>query len=265
MSLSEDNIHLRLLRNFYVKRNEMDVAMCAKAKLKASKKTTVAVAATDAQVVFEYDWQYQGHKTTFGISLARKDELTGEDLSRLDNVSFMHSLLYLVDLSQHYAAGLTTHKRADCLELIELVRRHLSAARKIDKETAVIMQNLTDHVYADTTIQGIVRYFRSFHLIVLSNNVGEAPKLFAAGPTYKAAGAVVLVYFDEQKEQYYPILCVTWAEEDFLRFLKGVYLWNKPADVKKWAVSDMRAYILFFNMPIDTTLDKKAIVAQFVI
>ena len=41
-----------------------------------------------------------------------------------------------------------------------------------------------------------------------------------------------------------------------MRFLKGVYLWNKPADVKKWAVSDMRAYILFFNMPIDTTLDK---------
>jgi hypothetical protein len=256
-----NNIHLLLLGDFYVKRTAVDVALCAKAKLKASKKTmTVAV---DAQQI-EYDWRYQGHTTVFDVSLGRKDELTGEDVSRLDNVSFLHSILYLVDSTQHYAAGLTAHKRADCVELLELVRRHLSAG-KMGKEAARITQNLTDHVYTGATMQSIVDYFHCFHLIVLSNNVAEAPKLYAAGPTYQAAGAVVMVYFDEQKELYYPISCVQWHEENFMRFLKGVYLWNKPIDTKKWAVADMRAYILFFGMPIDTTMDKKALLAQFVI
>ncbi len=267
MDTTIGNVHLLLLRNFYVKRNETDVALCAKAKLKASKTTMAAVAAAAApgQQQLEYDWRFQGHKTVLNLSLGRKDELTGEDLSRLDNVSFIHSILSLVDVSsKYYAAGLVSHKRADCVELLELMRRHLSAG-KVGKEVAKIMQNLMDHVYAEATMQSIVDYFRCFHLIVLSNNVAEAPKLFAAGPTYKAAGAVVMVYFDEQKELYYPILCVKWSEEDFVRFLKAVYLWNKPTDTKKWAVADLRAYILFFNMPIDATLDKKAILAQFVI
>lgn len=261
-----NNIHLLLLRNFYVKRNETDVALCAKAKLKASKTTMVAAVAAPGQLQqqIEYDWRFEGHTSVLNISLGRKDELTGEDLSRLDNVSFIHSILSLVDLSSQYYAGLVSHKRADCVELLELMRRHLSAG-KVGKEAAKVMQNLMDHVYADATMQGIVDYFRSFHLIVLSNNVAEAPKLFAAGPTYKAAGAVVMVYFDEQKELYYPVLCVKWSEEDFVRLLKAVYLWNKPADTKKWAVADLRAYILFFNMPIDATLDKKAILAQFAI
>jgi hypothetical protein len=255
-----NNLHLLLLRQFYVKRNGADVALCAKAKLKASKPTVVA-SVGQQQHHIEYDWRYEGHKTVFDISLARKDELTGEDLSILDNVSFMHSILYLVDLSQHYAAGLTAHKRADCLEVIELVRRHLSKG-KVGKEAARSIQNLADHVYADATMQSIVDYFGSFHLIVLSST----PKLFVAGAAGAAgAGAVVVVYFDEQKELYYPLTCVNWTEKNFMAFLKGVYLWNKPADTKKWAVADLRAYILFFNMPIDTTLDKKAILAQFVV
>lgn len=263
-----NNLHLLLLRQFYVKRNGADVALCAKAKLKASKATVAASATASAgqqqqQHQIEYDWRYEGRKTVFDISLARKDELTGEDVSILDNVSFMHSILYLVDLSQHYAAGLTAHKRADCLEVIELVRRHLSKG-KVGKEAARVIQNLADHVYADATMQSIVDYFGSFHLIVLSST----PKLYpvgGAGSSYHAAGAVVVVYFDEQKELYYPLTCVNWTEENFMAFLKGVYLWNKPADTKKWAVADLRAYILFFNMPIDTTLDKKAILAQFAI
>ena len=146
--------------------------------------------------------------------------------------------------------------------MLELVRRYLSKG-KVGKEAARSIQNLADHVYTDATMQSIVDYFGSFHLIVLSNNVAEAPKLFAAGTAYHAAGAVVVVYYDEQKEMYYPLSCVNWAEENFMAFLKGVYLWNKPVDTKKWAVVDLRAYILFFNMPIDTTLDKKAILAQF--
>jgi hypothetical protein len=262
-----NNLHLLLLRQFYVKRNAADVALCAKAKLKASKTVTAVTTASQQQQKIEYDWRYEGHKTVFDISLARKDELTGEDVSILDNVSFIHSILYLVDLSQHYAAGLTAHKRADCLEVIELVRRHLSKG-KVGKEAARSMQNLADHVYADATIQSIVDYFGSFHLIVLSNNVAEAPKLFPVGTAvggYHAAGAVVVVYFDEQKEMYYPLACVNWTEKNFMAFLKGVYLWNKPVDTKKWAVADLRAYILFFDMPIDTTLDKKAILAQFVL
>jgi hypothetical protein len=269
----EVNVHLQLLQRFYLKKNAVDIDLGAKATVKA--KTTISAPLTPT--LFEYDWcSHNGHKTTFGIPPAI-DELTQEDASVLDNVSFIHSLLTILDQPPCYTSFTAKHKRADCAALVEKIRNHLLGRQKITKELSGVAHNLTSHRYTDTTMQYIVNYFNSFHLIVLSNNVAQAPKLFspAIEPAAESAAepeALILLLFDEQKEIYHPVLYdadkrpqlkITRDESAFTLFLQAVFLWKKPAETKKWAVSDLRAYITFFKLPIDVKLDKKAILDLF--
>jgi hypothetical protein len=116
----------------------------------------------------------------------------------------------------------------------------------------------------------------SFHLVILSSDQTEAPKLFTNGynkgkktfPNYKSSGALIMMYFDHNKEVYYPILYnldkrenmyISWREDEFLGFIKSVLLWGKPIETKKWAVADLRDWITYFELNIDVSLDKKAI------
>jgi hypothetical protein len=268
MALLTVNPHLELLKNFYVKQNDVDVKLSSIAH---EKKQPI----TNKRVLngLEYSWNRGDSKTVFNIP-DNRDELTGEDLSILNNISFIHSLLYLVDTT--YYASLTSQKRKDCQEFLEVFRRDIFAKQKISKEVSEVLNNLDNNVYTDSTISHIVNYFDSFHLILLSSDTTEAPKLFINGhfkgnktiETYKSASALVIVYFDNTKEVYYPVLykleerdklCISYKEDEFLGFIKNVFLWGKPIQTKKWAVADLRTWISFFELPIHASLDKKAI------
>ena len=269
MALYTINPHLELLSNFYIKKNDVDIKLASMSS--DTKKTTNSVKRVLNELV--YSWNRGNSKTLFNIP-DNKDELTGEDMSILNNVSFIHSLLYLVDTN--YYASLTSQKRKDCLEFIETFRKDVCSKQKISKEVADVLQNIDNHTYTHSCISHIVNYFDSFHLIVLSSDSTEAPKLFINGHckgnktpyTYKSASSLVILYFDNTKEVYYPMLYniesrdnlfISWREEEYLGFIKNTMLWGKPVETKKWAVADLREWISFFKLPIDTTLDKKAI------
>ena len=53
-----------------------------------------------------------------------------------------------------------------------------------------------------------------------------------------------------------------WGTSLDLSFIKNVFLWNKPVQTKKWAVSDLRDWITFFELPIDPTLSKNEILEK---
>lgn len=260
----QTNVHLQLFQHFYLKKNAADIDLAAKATVKAQ--TTISAPLTPT--VIEYDWCYKGNKTIFGIP-PLVDELTQEDASTLHNVSFIHSLLTLLDQPPCYTSFTIKHKRADCAALVEKIRNDITS-RKVTKELSGVCHNLNSHIYTDATMQYIVNYFGTFHLIVLSNNVAQAPKLFSPGGV--GADDLVLLFFDEQKEIYHPVLYdidtrpqlkITRDESAFAHFLQATFLWNKPTEIKKWAVSDMRAYISFFNLPIDVKMDKKTLQSLF--
>ena len=262
------NPHLELLSNLYVKKNDVDIKLASASSTSGNKTTNKKILNE-----LDYSWNRGNSKTLFNIP-DNQDELTGEDMSILNNVSFIHSVLYLVDTN--YYSSLTSQKRKDCLEFIETFRKEVCSKQKITKELSDVLQNLDNHTYTDKTISHIVNYFNSFHLIVLSSVSNGPPKLFIndqckgkkTPDTYKSASSLVILYFDDTKEVYYPVLYnlekrdnlfISWREEEYLEFIKNVMLWGKPIETKKWAVADLRAWISFFELPIDITLDKKAI------
>ena len=274
MALLTINPHLELLSNLYVKKNEVDIKLATVANT-SNTSNTLGNKTTYKRTlnVLEYSWNRENSKTLFNIP-DNRDELTGEDMSILNNVSFIHSLLYLVDTT--YYSSLTSQKRKDCLAFIETFRKDACSKQKITKELGDVLNNLDNNIYTDSTINHIVNYFNSFHLIVLSSDSNEMPKLFINGQykgkktpdTYKSASALVILYYDNIKEVYYPILYnlekrdnlfISWREEEYLGFIKNVMLWGKPVQTKKWAVADLRDWISFYELPIDITLDKKAI------
>ena len=260
------NYHLDLLNNFYVKKNDTDIKLTS--IVNEHKKTT-----TSKRILNEldYSWNRGTSKTLFSIP-SNIDELTGEDMSILNNVSFIHSILYLVDTE--YYSSLTSQKRKDCLEFIEVFRKDICSKHKISKEISELLQNLDNHTYTNSCISHIVNYFDSFHLVVLSSDSTEPPKLFINGhtkgskDTYKSASSLLILYFDNIKEVYFPVLYnienreslyINWREPEFLGFIKNTLLWGKPIETKKWAVADLRDWISFLELPIDPTLDKKSI------
>jgi hypothetical protein len=267
------NPHVELFNNFYVKKNDTDVKLASLPRLNTTKTSVSREKPVKQTNQIEYSWNYDGKKCLFNIP-SDKDELTGENLAKLNNYSFIHSLLYLVD--SEYYAGLIEQKRADCIEFIEILRKDFYVKEKISKEASSILQNLENNVYTDLTIGHIVNFLDSFHLVILSSDQTEAPKLFTNGynkskkafPNYKSSGALIMMYFDHNKEVYYPILYnldkrenmyISWREDEFLGFIKGVLLWGKPIETKKWAVADLRDWITYFELNIDVSLDKKAI------
>lgn len=265
--LQTDNIHLMRMRQFYLKKSEVDVTMCAKATLKAQ--TTLAPVTANT---IEFDWNCGGRKTLFTIA----EDMTLEDTTKLHNVSFVHSLLYVVN-APLYFTGMTIHKRADCEQFIEKIRTDV-CAKKMTKEIKGVAHNLQAHVYTDATVQYIVNFIGRYHVILLSNTVAQAPKLFAVtkegvAKNYLAASdGLLFIYFDNHREIYYPVyycqahqehqLHIAATAPDFVRFLTAAFCWGKPSEAKKWAVADLRAFITFFDLPIDITLDKKSIAEQ---
>lgn len=268
MALTE-NYHLSLLQNFYIKKNDLDVKLSTQYVEKPKKAITINRTTNEV----EYSWNFADTKKFKFQIPSSIDELTGQDLSKLNNISFLHSLLYLTDPT--YYSGLTEQKRADCMEVIEILRKDFYVKQKISKEASDILQNLENNVYTDLTIQHIINFFNSFHLIILSSDSTVAPKLFIANDSkktpknYKSAAAIIMMYFDHNREIYYPILYkedvmyVTWSDTDFIQFIKNVFLWGKPTQTKKWAVSDLRDWITFFELPIDPTLSKNEILEKF--
>jgi hypothetical protein len=267
------NPHVRLFNNFYVKKNDVDIKLASTPNATRQKTITPSEKPVKKTDSIEYSWNSGNKKLVFNIP-SDKDELTGENLAKLNNYSFIHSLLYIVD--PEYYAGLIEQKKADCVEFIEILRKDFYVKEKISKEASSILQNLENNIYTDTTIGHIVNFFNSFHLIILSSDTTEAPKLFTNGynkskktnPNYKSASTVILMYFDHNKEVYYPIMYnldkrdsmyISWKEEEFLQFIRAVTLWGKPSETKKWAVADLRDWITYFELNIDVSLDKKAI------
>jgi hypothetical protein len=265
------NYYLELLDNFYVKKGEIDSKLASLNK--SGNKIMVKKIASGDNV--EYSWNYSGLKRLIFTIPSNCDELTGQDLSRLNNNSFIHSILYTID--PDYYSCLIDQKRADCIEFIEVLRKDFYVKEKLSKEATSILQNLENNIYSDSTIQHFVNYLNSFHLIILNSDISEKPKLFINGFTgkkgcensYKSASSLVILYFDHNREVYYPAfydpegvrenMYILWNEPEFMEFIKNVNLWGKPSETKKWAVADLREWITFFGLPIDTSLDKKAI------
>jgi hypothetical protein len=266
------NYYLELLDNFYVKKGEIDSKL---AVLNKTSNNKIAVKKISGGNSIEYSWNYSGQKKlTFTIPNNR-DELTGQDLTRLNNNSFIHSILYTID--PDYYSSLIDQKRADCIEFIEILRKDFYIKEKLSKESTSILKNLENNIYTDSTIQHIVNFLNSFHLIILNSDSSEPPKLFLNGFTgkkgsensYKSASGLVILYFDHNRELYYPTfydpeeirenMYILWNEPEFMEFIKSVKLWGKPTEIKKWAVADLREWITFFGLSIDTALDKKAI------
>lgn len=267
MALTE-NYFLSLLENFYIKKNEFDTKLSAQYSEKPKKAVTINRSTNE----IEYSWNFPDTKKFKFQIPSSIDELTGQDLSKLNNISFLHSLLYVVDPT--YYSGLTEQKRADCLEFIEILRKDFYVKQKISKEASEILKNLENNVYTDLTIQHIINFFNSFHLIILSSDSTQEPKLFIANHSkkspqnYKSAPAIVMMYFDHTREIYYPILYredvlyVTSKDSDFIPFIKNVFLWGKQQLTKKWAIADVRDWITFFELPIDPSLSKNEILEK---
>ena len=263
-----ENYLLSLLQNFYIKKNEFDI----KLSTQYSEKPKKAISINRITNEIEYSWNFADTKKfKFQIPFAI-DELTGQDTSKLNTISFLHSLLYITDPT--YYSGLTEQKRADCIEVIEILRKDFYIKQKISKEASEILKNLENNVYTDLTIQHIINFFNSFHLIILSSDSTQAPKLFVpiqskkSTKNYKSAPAIVMMYFDHNREIYHPILykddCLylTWTDSEFLPFMKNVFLWGKPPLTKKWAVAELRDWINFFELSIDPTLGKNEILEK---
>ncbi len=269
------NYYLDLLENFYVKRAEVDTKLAAISKSGTPKEF---IKKTGNGTSIEYSWNYNGLKKLLFTIPSNCDELTGQDLSRLNNNSFIHSILYTID--PDYYSGLIDQKRADCTEFIEMLRKDFYIKERLSKEATCILQNLENNTYSDSTIQHIVNFLNSFHLIILNSDVSEPPKLFICGFTgkkgcennYKSASSLVILYFDHNREVYYPAfydpdgvrenMYILWNEPEFLQFIKNVKLWGKPSETKKWAVADLREWITFFGLSVDIKMDKKAILEK---
>ena len=263
-----ENYHLSLLQTFYLKKNDLDLKLSSQNSDKPKKAITINRVTNE----IEYSWNFADTKNFKFQIPSSIDELTGQDMSKLNNISFLHSLLYITDPT--YYSGLTEQKRADCMEVIEILRKDFYIKQKISKEASEILKNLENNVYTDITIQHIINFFNSFHLIILSSDSSQAPKLFVPNQSkkstknYKSAPAIVMMYFDHNREIYHPILykddCLylTWTDSEFLPFIKNVFLWGKPSLTKKWAVAELRDWISFFELSIDSTLGKNEILEK---
>jgi hypothetical protein len=233
---NSSNYYLEHLDNFYIKKSEVDSKLAS-----IGKDFSKSVKRTSTNTI-EYSWNYSGLKKLKFCIPSVCDELTGEDMTRLNTMSFIHSILYIID--PDYYAGLTEQKRSDCIEFIELLRKDFYIKEKLSKEATCILQNLENNIYSDATIQHIVNFFDSFHLIILSSDTSEAPKLFINNYSgkkgykrdYKTASGIVMLYFDHNREVYYPALYdpedsrenmfISWREPEFLQFIKNVQLWG---------------------------------------
>ncbi len=264
----EYNPHQELVKNYYFKFNVLNNSNSKNIQdsIKSIKKQNES-----SKTQIEFNWMFPSITNDKFIVPSIDDNLMKQDLNKLNNYSFIHSILYLID--NVYYASSVEQKLRDCREFLELFRSKIYKD-KLNKELSDIIKNLENNVYIDNTIQAIVNYLDSFHLLILSN---EAPKLFINGktkknnPQYNSAGTLVIIYYDHLREVYSPLeynmkdestLYISWKEKEFLQMLKKVHLYNHPKEIKKWAVADLREWIRFFNINIDIKLEKKEIIEK---
>lgn len=265
----EINPHTELLSNFYIK-------LTINNNKTNKKKTDISIAAIEKQknsngTEIKYDWHFPSIQSDIFVIPNVENALIIEDLSKLNNVSFVHSILYTIDIL--YYSSNVQQKLRDCRDFIEIFRGNMYKG-KLSKDNSEVIKNIENNIYTDNTIQAIVNYLNIFHLIILSK---DNPKIFINGktkkvePSYKSASCLVIIYYDTLREIYSPLeynldnrdtFYFTWKEKEFIEFLKKVHLFNHPSDIKKWVVADLRNWIKFFELDIDISLDKKQIVQK---
>ena len=263
------NPHVELLSNFYIKVTNNNTKMNKKEILDSVNSIKKQKGSNGTEI--EFDWKYESFSNDKFIIPSVDSSLVKEDLSKLNNYSFVHSILYIID-NLYYTSNIQ-QKLRDCKDFIELFRSKIYKG-KLNKEESEIIKNIENNVYTDSTIQSIVNYLNIFHLIILSN---EQPKVFINGKTkknpsnYKSAGNVIIIYYDSLREIYSPLeynldkretFYISWQEKEFIEFLKKVFTYNHPSDMKKWAVAELRDWITFFQLDIDISLDKKQIIEK---
>ncbi len=265
----EINPHLELLNHFYIKvtgnntkmnKNDIQESNNVLKKQKIYNGTEVKM-----------DWKYSSMTNDTFIIPNLDSTLVREDLSKLNNYSFVHSILYTID-NLYYTSNVQ-QKLRDCKEFVEVFRSKIYKG-KLNKEESDVIKNIENNIYTDSTIQSIVNYLNIFHLIILSN---EEPKIYFNNKTkkntsnYKSAGNIVIIYYDTLREVYSPLeynlekrdtFYISWKEPEFMEFLKKIHLYNHPTDLKKWAVAELRQWITFFDLNIDISLDKKQIIEK---
>ena len=265
----EFNPHVELLSNFYIKLTDSNT--------KSNKKEiNDSINTIKKQKIYngteiKMDWKYEKVKPDNFIIPNMENTLIREDLSKLNNYSFVHSILYTID-NLYYTSNIT-QKLKDCKDFIEVFRSKIYKG-KLNKEESDVIKNIENNIYTDNTIQSIVNYLNIFHLIILSN---ESPKLFInkkmkkSEPSYKTASTLVVIYYDTLREVYSPLeynldsrdtFYITWKEPEFMEFLKKVLVYNHSTDIKKWTVAELRSWITFFELNIDISLDKKQIIEK---
>lgn len=292
------NTHLALIENFYIKNKISELVVKKEKKTKKSEKdlnksdlsSTDSSKSTDSkidltsltkpikkskisegtQIIFNWNYHSEDKEDTIDTFIIPDIE---NDV-KLSNHSFIHSILYAID-TMYYASN-TQQKLKDCKDIVEILRKNLYQKEKVSKEDTEIIRNLENNVYSKDTIQYIVNYFNSFHLLVIGSS--DKPVLYPNGNTkktkntYKSAPSIILVYLDNVSDIYKPIeynldnretFYVSWREKEFLELLKKVYLYNQPKETKKWLVADLRNWISFFCVDIDITMDKKSILEKF--
>ncbi len=251
------NPHQDLVSRFYIKTAVHSTEQQKRADVPISKKESMIT----------YDWKYQGIAAdTFVIA-----SLLKEESQKLQNYSFVHSILSTID--HLYYSSSTQQKYNDCKDFVEYIRTKIYKS-KLTKEESEIVKNLENNTFTDSTIQSIVNLLDSFHLLILSN---ESPKLFVNSktkknvPDYTSSSNLVILYYDNVKENYSPLeynlenrdnFYINWREKEFLQMIKKVFLYNKPAETKNWAVADLRDWIHFFRLPINPKLSKKEIIEK---
>lgn len=255
------NPHLSLLEHFYLKRT-LQTAEQKKAVIESNQTLKKQKGSSGTEINFS--WNY-------GTIPNDLFSLPSNDFNKLNNYSFIHSILYMVD-SLYYSSNIEQQLK-DCKEFIEVFRTKFFKD-KLSKDQSDIIKNVENNLYTENTIQAIINYLNSFHLIILSKN---KPKLYINGsykkniPNYTSSSNLVIIYYDELREIYIPLeykldnrdtFYISWREPYFLEMLKKVLLYNQPVETKKWAVADLRNWITFFKLDIDISLDKKQIIEK---
>jgi hypothetical protein len=212
---------------------------------------------------FQFTWSGMGKQIPQTFSF--------EERTMLPNDSFIASMMYAMDTMFYISDDKKQRKDVD--GVIECIRGSILRHSKITKEQAEIVKQLEQHVYSDKVIQYIIDYFQCMHCVILSRNPETAPTLFLVQKQrgvreWNTASQLLVLLYDEVRDSYRPIMpeentetfWVSWRQSEFRKLIERPLLWNKPAELKKWPVAELREWIELFDLDIDIGLDKKKIV-----
>lgn len=282
------NIYTHMFETLYLKKTESAVAhkpISVEKEVGSRRTGKTSSSGTTVHSMIEQPMPMVEPKTpndTFvfnwtGMGKTVSQTFTMESRNMIPNDSFIASILYAVDPTFYIADE--KKQRRDVDGVIELIRGTILKHSKVTKEHADMLKQLEHHSYTDNVIQYIINWFGSFHCIVLNKqNTDVAPKLFLVGNTsgqkviqkWTTASHLVVLLYDAVRESYQPIMpnenestyWMSWRQPEFIQMIRRPLLWGKPAELKKWAVSDLRQWIQRFGLDIEVELDKKTILEK---